>query len=25
VFLPRLNQRLEDLVGDGWLFEREGL
>ncbi|MEH1819789.1 MAG: tetratricopeptide repeat protein, partial [Nostoc sp.] len=21
-FLPRLNQRLEEIVGDGWLFER---
>ncbi|MEH1827343.1 MAG: hypothetical protein V7L22_18600, partial [Nostoc sp.] len=21
-FLPRLNQRLEDIVGDGWLFDR---
>ncbi|QSJ15248.1 hypothetical protein JYQ62_25825 [Nostoc sp. UHCC 0702] len=21
-FLPRLNQRLEEIVGDGWLFDR---
>ncbi|MDZ8087902.1 MAG: hypothetical protein RMY16_20400 [Nostoc sp. DedQUE12b] len=21
-FRPRLNQRLEEIVGDGWLFDR---
>ncbi|BAY26535.1 hypothetical protein NIES2100_63510 [Calothrix sp. NIES-2100] len=21
-FLPRLNQRLEEIVGDGWVFDR---